>query len=952
VLRNVDDTKIYFIEQHDSDPKIHQNYRPFTNVSVELYPITQIAYPVARHHLLKRKLAELAKNHPDMSANVCKSVTVMDQPASFLRWVEGVVEPNPKTKHDYDRVFSVTEDNPCYPNSTHKLSISYRANSNQMRFAVGSKVRAQLVVTKPFDSNKRAQGIMYSSVAALSFSEKVVNSDPELKSRMRAIVPDTLLEDIVPEKGHNIFIGGFTGNGPTSSTSNTFDFLDCEKTFMRAKYLREAPLKNILQTLSSRALDNVKNAEDTLKLRKEQEKNPDPNSPSSHISTETLQADVDTARRLLKAFPSTDHVPTDCKKIRVFINLMPWLSNYGRNPNGRFNEADVHQWISTFRRFGVMSDRIFEIINITPTHNYTDKSNFNLSHSLLQHLTQFNYPSYLRKVEVVSNMLHLGATHQLTNELEFGMSHWLARICLFIYTTEPGSNPCDFTEEGHSWPHEVVDRDIQSLQLDVDDSASSKSVVDRELSGREVLLTYSTGTKGIYRRIETHLEPYRAYAYPCKVQIPYSKRLVVELPTEEQASRVVESNKISQTGFVSAMLRRDFHGSEGFLFHFQKRCCVPSLIAKIAPNSPCAPAGPRSFKVIPHPDDSLTIDSILSKMKAFNTTCSAAGKSPPFLGVEDGNRVHLIRDERTKHRGWLHGKSHSSFASSPPPIAKHASTIVIGADVGPNQRQPIIDGLITLLNADQRSPRTTLLGALLVLDPYGYRSFALKLSCHIVAGKFADLPDYVKSMLATVGLPKNTLIKVRTEEEFPIDGPEIAITSGKMSATELEIPKNDFFVSPEHAQYLELAAQTPELQSDVAEVPGPRGIISPNIASPPPESKKYTPRRMRWPPTRMTSRTWQSCLTTRRAPFPPQLRTKKKELIFPASDPETPYPRRKPSRLLESNIPKLLPHKKRNQTPKATRKMARKIKEKAPESPQGRPPLNRLLGQSPPLQLH
>ena len=201
---------------------------------------------------------------------------------------------------------------------------------------------------------------------------------------------------------------------------------------MEVEQLREFPLDKIISQLVARATDNRVLAESVLKIYRSCEHK------EGDTRLDELKNDVATTKKLEKVFEPLNFTHSNSnskknKKINIVVNMIPWLANFGNNPNGRFTEIDVHHWISTFRREGSKSSGFFEIINITPTYNYTDEKNFNLSHSLLQHLTQHDYDPYLQKVEVVSNLLHLGATHGITGALEFGMSRWLVRICLFRY---------------------------------------------------------------------------------------------------------------------------------------------------------------------------------------------------------------------------------------------------------------------------------------------------------------------------------------------------------------------------------------------------------------------------------------------------------------------------------------------------------------------------------------
>jgi len=229
-------------------------------------------------------------------------------------------------------------------------------------------------------------------------------------------------------------------------------------------------------------------------------------------------------------------------------------------------------------------------------------------------------------------------------------------------------------------------REIKSLQEAIDDNASSQSVEDKPIYDSEVLLVYATNAKGSHRRATDHLAPLAKFAYPDKVQIPYNKSWVVELPTKEAALDIVAKNQFNPSGFVSSMLRQDFHSDRGFLVHFRNRFCVPALIELVIPHSACVPAGRLSCKVIFHPEHHLTMQTILENMKSFNAMCVTARKPVPFAGVEDSSGVFMIQRAQNIRSGWHFrsgpASSHLSFQA----FQHHSGTLVIGAEVAPSQR--------------------------------------------------------------------------------------------------------------------------------------------------------------------------------------------------------------------------------------------------------------------------
>ena len=826
ILRDQNDN-YYFMEKNDSNPSTHQNFRPFTNVGFVPYD-SESKMPEPTNPDLINRISYLSQhlNNPELKVLPLKKVSLVLRPTIGLRYVQAMMVTNPKPKWPNDRALLITEFNPCNPDNSRPFHISIRTSAENMRFPVGALVKTQLVAKAPVNLASGAVGVLYPSATAILDNG---TPDEDLIKNMRGIVPDELTDDLTEKDCHNVYIGGFTKDGASTSTSNSFDFLDCEKAFMGVAQLREFPLSKMISLLVERATDNRIKA---TEIRKAYESNEQATKESLTIFKEDEKA----AKKLEKVFEPLNFGPSNSNsknkiKINLVINLIPWLTNFGNNPNGRFSELDVHHWISTFRREGAKTSAFYEIINITPSYNYTDETNFNLSHSLLQHLTQHDYDPYLQKVEVVSNLLHLGATHGLTGELQFGMSRWLVRACLFRYGQVTSPNPRDFPESGAKWSHTVVRRDIKSLQEAIDDNASSRSVEDRPLYDSEVLLVYATNFKGAHRRAGIHMAPYTKFAYPDKIQIPYNKSWVVELPSADKARDIVEKNQIEQNGFVSGMLRQDFHSEEGFLVHFRNKFCVPSLIGKIAPDSACVPAGRLSYKVIAHPSHPLTIQTLLDRMKNFNATCVVARKAVPFAGVEDKTGVYMLQRAQSSRSGW-------HFRAGPDPsysalrfIPPHSNTLVIGADVAPSQRLPILVGLGAFLK--QYYPNTSILTALLVYDSVGYRSFAIKFNNPNTVDEIATLPSHVREALVKVGLPRNCLLTVRDDSNFPIDGPAIDVGTGKMREEDLELPENDYFVTKEHAAYLELADQMLFSQID-AEDPGMAAAVAPNLPLPPP----------------------------------------------------------------------------------------------------------------------
>jgi hypothetical protein len=164
-------------------------------------------------------------------------------------------------------------------------------------------------------------------------------------------------------------------------------------------------------------------------------------------------------------------------------------------------------------------------------------------------------------------------------------------------------------------------------------------------------------------------------------------------------------------------------------------------------------------------------------MKNFNATCVVARKAVPFAGVEDVTGVFMLQKAQSNRRGWHFRSDPAPSYSSLRFIPQHSNTLVIGAEVALNRRLPILQGLEVFLR--QAYPATNILSARLVHDSVGFRSFAIKLNNSHTVDEMATLPNNVRDALVKVGLPRNCLLTVRDDNNFPIDGPEIEVKAGK-----------------------------------------------------------------------------------------------------------------------------------------------------------------------------
>jgi hypothetical protein len=280
------------------------------------------------------------------------------------------------------------------------------------------------------------------------------------------------------------------------------------------------------------------------------------------------------------------------------------------------------------------------------------------------------------------------------------------------------------------------------------------------------------------------------------------------------------------------MLRQDFHSARGFVVHFRNRFCVPALIGSIVPHSAYVPAGRLSFKVIPHPEHPITMQTVLENMKNLNEMCVTARKPVPFAGVEDSSQVCMIQRAQKVQSRW-HFNSGPASSNSPLRFSQHSEgTLVFGAEVAPNQRGRILKGVAAFLKAAY--PSTSIMSACLVYDAVGYRSFSITLNNYPAILEIAKLPKHVSDALVKVGLPRTCSLTLRDTKNFPSDGPKIDVESGDMAELPTELPgppDSDFIINKEHEVYFDIASQ---LVLHDPEAGGQEVAAPPTSGSPPP----------------------------------------------------------------------------------------------------------------------
>ena len=238
-------------------------------------------------------------------------------------------------------------------------------------------------------------GKMFSQVSCLEVREV---DDEDIAAIMRGIAPDSLISDLVSQNENTILIGGFDGFFPSNKSFHyvpTFGFVQCQKAFSKVKNLRDFTLQDMLKELSTTNETAFEEANTDIETLEKSEAG------SDHHEEELITAKENrkTKKKYRSLLNNLSSPPSGkYKRIQLVINLVPWLREFARNPNGRFAEAEIHQWVTSFRRDGKYSSSIYEVLSIIPSHNHTNALNFNYSHSLYEHLTQDDRAPHLDKM--------------------------------------------------------------------------------------------------------------------------------------------------------------------------------------------------------------------------------------------------------------------------------------------------------------------------------------------------------------------------------------------------------------------------------------------------------------------------------------------------------------------------------------------------------------------------
>ena len=539
--------------------------------------------------------------------------------SSQMIWQKGIIRPNQKG-NNRNRILEIYGVNGLSNYSTHISFFKFPG------FQMGQEVRAQ--ITSRFGTATGSDGSQRNHVYGEIADMRPLEESPikALALSQRAVLPPALVSALDQQaKEKSIFIGAI----PSEFEGVSFDFFDLSKSFQNIKSLNECSLHSIIEKIISK-----------------------------YEVSHSGKTETDTQRKNRKTLEILQ--PNGKKKLTLFINLIPWMSNYARNPDGRFNIVQLHRWCNDFRAQSDFSGKISQLKLILPTHITATADNILSIHSPYECLTSPYSRSHVSYVEVIENTTQLGFfVEKPQNAIVYRDSNHLVRLYMVAFGHDEYAFPKD--------SHKGFDIEVKSLHLpDLDDgfngsNHSSSEIVDQAENPPPNYLVITAYTKqhGSSKYASSQFDADFPNAVRMDIEAPFTEVRVADALTSDRRNQLLKkydtgkrdvsadtTSKLN-TIFASMDYKTYFaplhsHPENLFVVHMLPGQGQPAVVSATLPGAQCGSIGMLSYKIFF--DEPTSPQALIAHLRECNDIAVARGGKKIFGAFECSDSLTIIEE--------------------------------------------------------------------------------------------------------------------------------------------------------------------------------------------------------------------------------------------------------------------------------------------------------------------